>query len=374
MSRSPAAVLRGAAGALFLPVAGPSRLGAAVESGIAMVLAIGVPALAGRTQLGLLASTGALSALYLVTRPRRERLRRLPCVQLGLLAAGAAGALASGDPIAGAVVLAVVTAIAAVLLVGFAVGPPGLLFFVLITGVSMHVTAPVASGGAGADARVVLAMEVAGCIVAWLVAAAPWTVPRIRRAEARQPVAPITFSLDRNARIIVLRLLVAIAVTTAVGLPLGLHRLYWVVLAAVVCLQASPSRRRTVVRSLHRVLGTLLGVGVFAVLAGLGPKGVVLAVVAGLLQAATELVVVRHYGLALVFITPLALTIAAAAAPIAVQATVVDRVVDTAVGVAVALAVVLAESAVLMWPVRYRIGHRQRVDFGGPVVSTREHR
>lgn len=352
MSRSPGPALRAAAREILLPVAGPPRLAVAIQSGIAMVLAIGVPALAGRTDLGLLASAGALSALYLVTRPRRERLRRLPAIQLGLLAAAAAGVLAAGDPIVAAVVLALVTAAGAVLVVGFAVGPPGLLFVVLISGVSMHVTAPVADGGGGADPRVVLGMEAIGCVIAWLVAAAPWVLPRVRRAEAAQPVAPLVFSLGGDARIIVLRVLVGVAVATAVGLPLGLHRLYWVVLAAVACLQASPSRRRTVVRSLHRVLGTVIGVGVFAVLAGLGPQGVVLALVAGVLQAATELVVVRHYGLALVFITPLALTIAAVAAPAAVQATVADRLVDTAVGVGIALAVVLVEAVAVRRPIR----------------------
>ena len=54
---------RGLLGAFVKPSPSPPRLGIAIQAGVAMLLAVGVPALLGRLDLGLLASTGALSAL-----------------------------------------------------------------------------------------------------------------------------------------------------------------------------------------------------------------------------------------------------------------------------------------------------------------------
>ena len=108
-------------------------------------------------------------------------------------------------------------------------------------------------------------------------------------------------------------------------------------LAVVATLQAGRSRRLTAVRGVNRVLGTLVGVAAFALLALLAPQGLVLALVVGVLQLVTELVIVRHYGLALVLITPLALTIAEAGSGGPVAPLVQDRVVDTVTGAAVAL-------------------------------------
>ena len=84
----------------------------------------------------------------------------------------------------------------------------------------------------------------------------------------------------------------------------------------------------------------------FALLALLAPQGLLLALVVGLLQLVTELVIVRHYGLALVFITPLALTIAEAGSGAPVPPLVLDRVIDTVAGSAVALGVLVADLGV----------------------------
>ena len=242
--------------------------------------------------------------------------------------------------------LAAVTIAAAVLVLGFAVGPPGVLFFVLIAGVTGRLTAPPSAGGAGLDPRIVLGMEAAGCVLAYLVAVMPLVVPAVRRREAALPVAPLAFTIDATTRIVLLRLAIAALLAAALGAALGLHRTYWVLLAVVATLQAGRSRRLTALRGINRVLGTLVGVAAFALLALLAPQGLLLALVVGLLQLVTELVIVRHYGLALVFITPLALTIAEAGSGAPVPPLVQDRVIDTVAGSAVALGVLVADLGV----------------------------
>jgi uncharacterized membrane protein YccC len=61
------------------------------------------------------------------------------------------------------------------------------------------------------------------------------------------------------------------------------------------------------------------------------------------LQIATELVVGRNYGLAMLFITPMALLMGQVAAPQPAVDLLRDRGVETAIGAAVAVLVVLYE-------------------------------
>jgi uncharacterized membrane protein YccC len=88
------------------------------------------------------------------------------------------------------------------------------------------------------------------------------------------------------------------------------------------------------------VLGTVVGVCLFALVQLAHPTGVWLGVVLAALQFAVELVVIRNYGLALLFITPLALLISAQAGD--VEGVVVDRVGDTLLGAVIAMVVLLA--------------------------------
>jgi uncharacterized membrane protein YccC len=94
------------------------------------------------------------------------------------------------------------------------------------------------------------------------------------------------------------------------------------------------------------VIGTLLGSGVFVLLAtviGLPAQPLVLAVVLALLQFGAEMLVVAHYGITLLFVTPLALLIAEAGSagdPWAIAGT---RVLDTALGCGIAVVVLVAD-------------------------------
>ena len=294
---------------LVRPSPSPPRLGISVQAGIAMLLTVGLPALAGRADLGLLASTGALSALYLSARSRRERLRRLPLVQLGLLAAVALGAAPRGDPVAAPVVLVLVGIAAVVLATGTAVGPPGALFPVLGAGVAGRLTGPRSAGGAGLDPLLVIGCAVGGAVLAYLIVAAPLAVPAVRRSDRARPVEPVRFALDPAGRTVVVWVSVAVVLAALLAAVLGIDRGYWVVVAVVSVLQGGRGRRVTGVRAVHRVGGTLVGALLFvlvAALIGLPAQGLALAVVLALLQFGAEMVIVAHYGAALLLVTPLA--------------------------------------------------------------------
>jgi uncharacterized membrane protein YccC len=117
---------------------------------------------------------------------------------------------------------------------------------------------------------------------------------------------------------------------------------YWAMVAAVAPLSA-PGLSSQLVRAGHRIIGTLLGLLTSAVLLALtlGPLGTVL-LVAGL-GIVTELVVGRNYGLALLFITPMAMLMGQLADPRPIGPLLFDRGVETVIGASIGGLIVLVE-------------------------------
>lgn len=127
--------------------------------------------------------------------------------------------------------------------------------------------------------------------------------------------------------------------------------LYWAIaFSALVLHQGGPRVARTY-RAVHRLLGTVAGLGVFLILSLLQPAGWwIVALVVGF-QFVIELLVTRNYGLTVTLITPLALLISSGGRFEGDQWVLVgERLLDTIVGVAVAL--------VVLWAVGRRAGHR----------------
>ncbi len=326
----------------------PVRWPVALQAAFAMGLPVTVFTLVGQPQLGLLASTGGFTALYLANRSRRFRARILPLFAVGLVAASALGVASSGSVVVSLVVLFAVTAVSGVLTLGFGVGPPGPLFFMLVTGVSVRLAAPVALDGVGIDGGLVVGMTAVGCVTAYLVVLAPliFASVRARDRELHSTNEPMAFSITEDTRVILFRLTLASAIAVILAAPLGVHRTYWVLLTVIAILQNGRRLRLTAVRAIHRVAGTFVGLGLFAAIMFLRPAGLWIALILAGLQFIVELVVIRNYGLALVFITPLALTIAAQGDPGDIGTIVVTRVVDTCLGGAIALVILLIALAV----------------------------
>jgi uncharacterized membrane protein YccC len=100
------------------------------------------------------------------------------------------------------------------------------------------------------------------------------------------------------------------------------------------------------IRGSHRVLGTLVGLVVAVLMFGWQPQGLVLVLLLVALQAGTELVVMRNYSSALLFLTPLTIGMGLLNGPVPVLPLVLDRGLETLVGVAVAFVLILATHGV----------------------------
>ncbi|ALG83418.1 FUSC family protein [Gordonia phthalatica] len=181
---------------------------------------------------------------------------------------------------------------------------------------------------------------------------------RIHDSESGALVAPLPrpsvihrlrFALHPNshASVTALRNTVAVLVVGSVSVLAGLGRPDWAVVSAVLVLQLGPDRVRGSVRGAHRVLGTLIGLAIFAALHSLDLHAVALIVVLAVLNMAIELTVTTNYALAATFITPLALLLGSPNQPIVHQMT--SRVIETLLGVGIAIA--------MLWLLRPR-AHR----------------
>jgi hypothetical protein len=318
----------------FAPSRGP-RWPLALQAALGIGAPIAVMTLLGQPALGYVAASGAFTVLYLGSAPAVDRARVLPLVAAGLLLSAVFGVLVAGNAwlvSAGVVIVAVASA---ALAFGFRLGPPGPLFFVLVFGLSAHVV-----DVSAITPVVYFAALTAGCAFSYLVAMAPLLLRRTRTTPSR-PVRDLLPgpSLGADSRILVLRVGIVAVVGVLLGLVIDPARTYWIVGSAVAVIGVAAARKAAVQRGLHRMLGTVVGAGVYAVLALLHPSGVWLALLLAALQFTIELVVVRHYALALVFITPLVLLLTGAATgDIGSMDVAGERIVDTVVGAALGAA------------------------------------
>jgi uncharacterized membrane protein YccC len=221
----------------------------------------------------------------------------------------------------------------------YRVGPPGPVFLVLSYGLAANITG-VVDGERITGPLPFLAAVAGGSLFSYLVALAPLLLRSERRRPARtlRQLMPGPW-LGPGERRLILRIAVVSALGALVSMVLlDPHRAYWTVSAGVAVVGLTPSRGYSLGRGLHRTVGTLLGAGLAVALAPVAANPLLLVALLMLLQFGIELVVVRNYALALVFITPLVLLITAAATgTVDVVGAAWERLLDTMVGSALAI-------------------------------------
>lgn len=159
----------------------------------------------------------------------------------------------------------------------------------------------------------------------------------------RPPAWPLVRGAARwpsEVLLVVARVTTAALIAGAIAGTLGVPHVYWAVAFATLVLHQGGTRDAQTVRGVQRLGGTLIGLGVFALLQWAGPSGWALVLVITALQFSIEMLVVRNYGLAVIVITPLALTIGMHASGRADPVSLLlERGLDTLIGVVVALVV-----------------------------------
>ncbi|WP_244285305.1 FUSC family protein [Cryobacterium shii] len=328
--------------ALDLEVA--SRASMAVVAPLIVLVAI------GRIDWAAYASFGAMTSLYGRSEPYRLRARTVSVAAACMLVSLALGlSMAVTGAALPVLVLGLLGVITAGILVASTYGlfPGTPIFFVFAYLVCAQIPTP------AAEVVPRLLVGVAAAAFAWLLTMSGWWFrrlagdrstdlfkllprePLLRPAAVRDP--QVWFTIAQNAAGVLLA--GALAMLAGIGHP------YWAVVSVVAVLPP-PRAAHSISRAVHRIVGTVLGVAVTGLVLLPGPSVWVLIAVIAVGQFGAEILIGRHYGAALLFVTPLALTVAHLAGPTAVPALLVDRVVETALGGAVAILIVLAARAV----------------------------
>jgi Fusaric acid resistance protein-like len=277
------------------------------------------------------ATFGAFASVY-GGAVRSARRWRLQAVTGGLLTlavvCGAAVGVSDGRSWLAIPIAAAWAAAAAALSDRFRWRPPGPMF--LVFAVATCAAIPTEPW------TVATALLVAAGTAAFAVGLGALEVGMGRAGRIPDPGPPPLHPVSRQ-RVQAVRCAVAVVLAGTISTATGLDHPYWAMIAAVVPL-AAPALRPQVVRGVHRLVGTMVGLGLagLLLLAPLPVPAVIVLVAA--LQGATELLVARNYGVALVFITPLALLVVALADPVPVGPLLVSRLIETAIGVAVGVA------------------------------------
>lgn len=309
---------------------------------------------AGRTDLMIYAVFGALTGMYGRNEPHQLRLRHQAQAAVVLLGGVGVGVFLSANRLQGwwlVGVEAVLAGAASVFADRVRLKPNGPFFGILALGAcaSVPMAAPwytallIAAGSAGYS----LAVGFAG----WF-----------RRRDWQQGAARTRLpSSPRLVLIHAARYVLAVGTAGTAGVMSGSGHPHWAMAAAAVPL-AGADLPSSVRRGVHRIVGTLAGLVVTAVvilpepwsLASLwsrlpqwplpfpGHQAVLLALLVIVFQFTTELFMTRHYGLAMVSFTPVMLLITQLSAPALPRVLILERGVETLVGALVGIAVVVA--------------------------------
>ena len=321
------------------PAAGAHRV--AVRAGISIALPLAVLWLTGHIAWSMYAAFGAFTSLYGRDVAYEARLRMQlqagAVLVLGVTAGTATACLADRRWLAVPVVAACAF-LGSLLADRLRWHPAGPLFVVFgAAALAAHAATP---------GQVPLAFAVAAG--AALLAAAIGAAGRLRglfrsatsRCANSAAAAPDTPRLGWQWTQAV-RHGVAVLAAGAAATAIGIGHPYWSMVAAVVAVTGADTTAR-LTRAVHRVVGTLAGVVLAAViLAPHLPMGALIGIV-GLLQFATELVVGRNYGLAVLFLTPLALTMGTLAQSASTWSLLHDRAIETVLGAVIGTAISLA--------------------------------
>lgn len=307
--------------------------GRPLDMPLACAIALGVPLLVGvgfgRMDFGIIAMLGGLVFLSLPDTRMQHRMVLMMAIAFGMIACFALGALTHFFPPALIVALTLITVVASMTARYYRLPPPGILFLVMAASIAAYT--PVALIDIPLRVGLVALGAVFACLVAFI-----YSLHRLRRAPPGLEIELPSMDFDH---VVVESVIVAASVGLSLVLAelLQLERPYWAPVSCLAVIQGA-SLRMVWNRHAQRVLGTLLGLGLAWLLIGLPLNDWGIAAVMIGLSFVIEILVVRHYGLAVILITPLTIFIAEAtqlgqpSAAAMLQARALDIVVGSSVG------------------------------------------
>lgn len=275
---------------------------------VAAALSAGIPLLVGsatgQMKLGLVGSLAGLVLLYLPATPLPHRMSRVMSCSFAMTACYTMGLLGHHFPPVMIPVLIFTSTVMTMLCRFFEVGPPGSLFFVMATAIGLF--SPVPLEKVPTTVGVFSISTLSACLIAFF-----YSLTTLRK----YPPIPAGRKNAATADFLVMEPIV-IGIFTGLSLLiaqlLNLEKPYWVPISCLVVIQGS-SLRAVWTRKVHRLFGTSVGLGLAWMLLQIPFNPWLVSIMVMALTFVVETIVVRHYAIAAIFITPLALLLAEAA-------------------------------------------------------------
>jgi hypothetical protein len=293
-------------------------------AGLSCGLPLFIAAIFGHIEYGLLATLGGLVFLYLPNTAMSHRMVVLMACAFAMIACFTLGMLTHFLPSLLIPLLTFIAIVVSMVCRFYQLPPPGSVFFVLSAVVGAY--SPVTP----LEMPMRVGLMFAGTLLAALVAFF-YSLFALRVRTPEPATQPTT---DFN-HVVVDSMIIGVFVGLSLLLAqaLQLQKPYWVPVSCLAVIQGA-SLRAVWNRQLHRVLGTVVGMLVAWWLFSFPLDAWRIAILITVLTFIIEMIIVRHYALAVVFITPLTILLAEANSlgQMAPSALIQARVLDTLLG------------------------------------------
>ncbi len=268
-------------------------------------LCVGVPLLIGyfwgHVPDGILASISGMVILYIPFTPIANRMGTLMICSFGFIVSFIIGLFFSFNPIVASVVLGFYSFVIYWITKYFNLKPPGYFFFVLI--ISIAICMPFDPDNIPKKVGLITMGTVSTCMLAFI-----YSLLTLKKYSAQPEV--IIVSKNSYAHFTEASIVGSfVGFSLLVSHFLKLDNPYWVPVSCAAVMQGVTSKHIWQ-RSIHRILGTFIGIGLAWLLLGTHMSALVMCISIVILQFVVEMLVTRHYGLAVVFITALTIFLA----------------------------------------------------------------
>ncbi|MBC6794140.1 hypothetical protein CRD15_00175 [Corynebacterium sp. LK28] len=116
-----------------------------------------------------------------------------------------------------------------------------------------------------------------------------------------------SLNIHSHAELSMEKVVLASLTSCTLTIWLGLDRPDWGVITALLILQWGPEKIPGTIRGVHRLLGSVLGIGMFAIAHAFQIGGLPLLFLLAICQFAAEFFIVKNYAFTVIFTTPMAL-------------------------------------------------------------------
>jgi uncharacterized membrane protein YccC len=299
---------------------------AALSSGLPLLIG----AWFGHMDYGLISSLGGMVFLYLPETPMHHRMGMLMGCTFAMIAAYTLGLAGHLLPALTALMLAVTALLVTMVCRYYHMGPPGSFFFIMAAAIAGN------SPGGVLDVPLKVGLLTLGSLLASLIAFIYSLA--MRRTQAPRPIPPRPAPTFDFVVLDALFIAVFVGVSQAVAQLLEMHQPYWVPISCLAVMQGM-TLRAVWTKQIHRLIGTVGGLFLAWGLLLLPLNDWTVSLVMIALAFMIELLIVRHYALAAIFITPLTILLVEAATfgQIPASTLIAARFWDTALGCLVGL-------------------------------------